>query len=131
MDIEKIQPEDLDKPIASRRNKRDPTDLKKQAQTWVYDDVRRKETKPKKSKERGWFHVENVIGHRVTRVKNKDQIELKVKWQDYADPTWEVFSGFVKDAGFMVERYLIKKSLMRPLQEYLEMKKLKQNEHKR
>lgn len=53
---------------------------KKQVENWSFEDVRRKDTQPKKSKERGWFHVENIIAHRVSRVKNKDQIELKVKW---------------------------------------------------
>ena len=80
--------------------------------------MRRKDAAPKKSKERGWFSVENIIGHRITRVKNKDQVELKVKWQDYTEPTWESFTGFVKDAAFMVERYFIRKSLMKTLQEY-------------
>lgn len=37
----------------------------------------------------------------------------------------------MKDAGFMVERYLIRKSLMKPLQEYQEMKKLKTADQKR
>ena len=69
--------------------KRDTAEQKKQTTNFVYEEVRRKETQPKKSKERGWFHVENIIGHRITRVKNKDFIELKVKWQDYTDPTWE------------------------------------------
>ena len=96
---------------------------KQQAESWSFEDVRRKDTQPKKSKERGWFHVENIIAHRVSRVKNKAQIELKVKWQDYNEPTWELFSGFVKDAAILVEKYLIRKSLMKPLQEYLELKK--------
>jgi len=50
---------------------------------------------------------------------------LKVKWEDYTEPTWEGFTGFVKDTAPMVERYLIKKSLMKPLQAYHELKRLK------
>ena len=53
--------------------------------------------------------------NKISKVKNKDQIELKVKWEDYTEPTWEAFTGFVKDTAPMVERYLIKKSLMKPL----------------
>lgn len=91
----------------------------------VYEEIKRPETQPKKSKERGWYRVEGIIGHRVTKIKNKDQIELKVKWEDYSEPTWEAFTGFVKDTAPMVERYLIKKSLMKPLQAYYELKRLK------
>ena len=80
--------------------------------------MKRTEPAPKKSKERGWYRVEGIIGHRISRVKNKDQIELKVKWEDYVETTWEAFTGFVKDTAPMVERYLIKKSLMKPLQAY-------------
>lgn len=71
------------------------------------------------------------MGHRLTRVKNREQIELKVKWQDYSEPTWESFTGFVKDASAIVERYLLRKSLMKPLQEYIEMKKVKKAQEKR
>ena len=76
-----------------------------------------KKPKPpsKKSKERGWYKVEGITGHRIVKVKNKDLIELRVKWEGYADPTWEAFNGFVKDTAPMVERYLLKKSLMKPL----------------
>jgi hypothetical protein len=52
-------------------------------------------------------------------------MELKVKWEDYLEPTWEAFTGFVKDTSPMVERYLIKKSLMKPLQAYNELKRIK------
>ena len=63
-------------------------------------------------------------------MKNKDQIELKVKWEDYTEPTWEAFNGFVKDTAPMVERYLIKKSLMKPLQDYQAYKRMKTLESK-
>lgn len=81
----------------------------------VYEEVKKPDILPKKSKERGWYRVEGIVGHRISKVKNKDQIELKVKWEDYSEPTWEAFNGFVKDTAPMVERYLIKKSLMKTL----------------
>ena len=74
--------------------------------------------------------MEGIIGHRITRVKNKDSVELKVKWEDYTEPTWEAFNGFVKDTAPMVERYLMKKSLMKPMQVYSEFKRLKSLEFK-
>ena len=54
----------------------------------------------------------------MNRKKTKDSIELKVKWEGYNEPTWEVFSSFVKDTAPMVERYLIRKSLLKTLAEY-------------
>ena len=94
---------------------------------WTFEEVKRPEPKPKpqKSKERGWYRVEGILSHRITKVHNRDQIELKVKWEDYTEPTWEAFSGFVKDTAPMVERYLIKKSLMKPLQSYCDFRRLK------
>lgn len=87
--------------------------------------MKRPESQPKKSKERGWYKVEGIIGHRITKIKNKDTLELRVKWEDYSEPTWEAFNGFVKDTAPMVERYLLKKSLMKPLQAYSDLKRLK------
>ena len=69
--------------------------------------------------------MEGIVGHRVVRIKNKEKVELKVKWEGYNDPTWEAFTGFVKDTAPMVERYLIKKSLMKPLHAYNELKRIK------
>ena len=69
--------------------------------------------------------MEGITGHQISRVKNKDQIELRVKWEGYEETTWEVFTGFVKDTAPMVERYLIKKSLMKPMQALQELKRLK------
>lgn len=63
-------------------------------------------------------------------MRNKHSIELRVKWENYTEPTWEGFNGFVKDTAPMVERYLIKKSLMKPLQEYQEWKRQKSLETK-
>ena len=80
---------------------------------------------PKKSKERGWYRVEGIVGHRIVKVKKKDKLELKVKWEDYVETTWEAFTGFVKDTAPMVERYMIKKSLIKPLQAYNELKRIK------
>ena len=57
----------------------------------------------------------------MNKKKSKDAIELKVKWEGYSEPTWEVFSSFVKDTAPMVERYLIRKSLLKTLQEYQEL----------
>lgn len=48
-----------------------------------------------------------------------------MKWEDYSEPTWEAFSNFVKDTAPMVERYLLKKSLLRPLDIYMELKRLR------
>ena len=59
--------------------------------------------------------MDNITGHRVTRKKNKDVIELRVQWEGYSAPSWEEFTGFVKDTAHIVERYLIKNQL-RPLQ---------------
>ena len=112
-------------PIAERRKKRDLADLKKSSFQWPLEEIKRTETQPKKSKQRGWYRVEGIIDHRVTKVKNKDQIELRVKWENYTEPTWEGFNGFVKDTAPMVERYLIKKSLMKPLKVYQEYKRQK------
>ena len=50
---------------------------------------------------------------------------MKVKWEGYSEPTWEIFSSFVKDTAPMVERYLIRKSLLKSLQEYQELYQLK------
>ena len=131
-EVQQADPEqpDLNKPIAERRKKRDLAEQKKFNQQWPHEEVKRPETQPKKSKERGWYRVEGIIGHRITRVKNKDSVELKVKWEDYSEPTWEAFNGFVKDTAPMVERYLIKKSLMKPMQVYSEFKRQKSVEFK-
>lgn len=51
-----------------------------------------------------------------------------MKWQGYAEPTWELFSAFAKDASVLVERYFIRKSLLKTLQEYQELKKAKTGE---
>ena len=56
----------------------------------------------------------------MNKKKSKESIELKVKWEGYTEPTWEIFSSFVKDTAPMVERYLIRKSLLKSLQEYQE-----------
>lgn len=92
---------------------------------YTYEEYKRPEVVPKKSKERGWYRVEGITGHRISRVRNKEFVELRVKWEDYTEQTWEAFNGFVKDTAPMVERYLIKKSLMKPLQAYHEFKRLK------
>lgn len=62
----------------------------------------------KKTKEHGWYRVNSISGHRVVKVKNHDQIELKIYWEGYTDPSWENFCGFVKDTSVKVERYLIR-----------------------
>lgn len=117
---------DLNRPIAERRQKRDlAVQSKIEKQPVSYEVMKRPESQPKKSKERGWYKVEGIIGHRITKIKNKDSIELRVKWEDYSEPTWEAFNGFVKDTAPMVERYLLKKSLMKPLQAYGDLKRLK------
>jgi len=38
----------------------------------VYEEVKKPDILPKKSKERGWYRVEGIVGHRVSKVKNKD-----------------------------------------------------------
>ena len=65
------------------------------------------------------------MGHRIVKEKNKDVIEVRVKWQGYAEPTWESFTNFAKDTAPLVERYLLKQSLMRPLDFYMEIKRLR------
>ena len=84
-----------------------------------------KQTSGQKSQERGWYRVEGILEHRVVRVKNRDRIELRVKWADYEETTWEAFCSFVKDTAPMVERYLTKKSLIKPLHAYSELKRVK------
>ena len=46
-------------------------------------------------------------------------------WEGYSEPTWESLQSFVKDTAPLVERYLLKKSLMKPLHIYSELKRLK------
>lgn len=50
---------------------------------------------------------------------------MNIKWEGYDEATWEAFIGFVKDTAPMVERYLIKKSLMKPLQIFNDLKRVK------
>lgn len=52
--------------------------------------------------------MDAITGHKITRIKNRDTIEFRVQWEGYDKPTWEGFTGFVKDTAHMVERYLIK-----------------------
>ena len=63
---------DLSKPIAERRQKRDVGEQKKFIEQMVYEETKRPEKQSKKSKSQGWYRVEAIIGHRVTKVKNKD-----------------------------------------------------------
>ena len=74
-----------------------------------------KESKKKKSQnqsnQRGWYRVDCITGHRITRIKNKDVIELRVQWEGYSEPSWEQFTGFVKDTAHLVERYFIRNQL--------------------
>ena len=62
--------------------------------------------------------MQSIKDHRLVPDNNKLTIELKVKWEDYEEPTWEGFTGFVKDTAPMVERYLIKKSLMKTIAQW-------------
>ena len=55
--------------------------------------------------------MDSIQGHRVTKEKNRDLIELKVFWEGYSEPSWEGFCGFVKDTAVKVERYLIKNQI--------------------
>lgn len=109
------EPADLSKPIAERRKKRELVEQKTQVLQVSSSEFKRPEPQPKKSQERGWYRVEGIIGHRINKKKSKDNIELKVKWEGYSEPTWEIFSSFVKDTAPMVERYLIRKSLLKTL----------------
>ncbi len=52
--------------------KRDAVESRKQNLGFGFEEMRRKDAAPKKSKERGWFSVENITGHRITRIKNRD-----------------------------------------------------------
>jgi hypothetical protein len=63
---------DNGKSLAERRQKRDVREQKKFIEQRVYEEPKRPEICPKKSKERGWYRVEGIIGHRVIRIKNKD-----------------------------------------------------------
>ena len=97
---EKIVAAELSLSIAERRKKRDINDANKFDQSFLtHEDLRRPQKKKKKSKQRGWYRVEAIIGHRIPRQKNKDKIELQVKWEDYDEPTWECFQGFVRDTA--------------------------------
>ena len=68
-----------------------------------------------KSQERGWYAVEAITGHRIAKHKKRDILELQVQWENYDEPTWEGFAHFVKETTPIVERYIIQKSLMKPL----------------
>ena len=48
-----------------------------------------------------------------------------MKWVDYEETTWEAFTSFVKDTAPMVEHYLTKRTLMKPLHAYHELKRVK------
>ena len=48
-----------------------------------------------------------------------------MKWVDYEETTWEAFTSLAKDTAPMVEHYLTKKSLMKPLHAYRELKRVK------
>ena len=61
----------------------------------------------------------------MVKCKKHDEIELKVKWENYDEPTWESFVHFVKETTPIVERYLIQKSLIKPLQLQNELEKQK------
>jgi hypothetical protein len=72
------------------------------------DSAASSKSKQKKSLERGWYRVEGITGHRMTKQKKRDQIELRVKWEGYQEATWENFETFVKDTAPMVERYILR-----------------------
>ena len=36
---------------------------------------------------------------------------MKVFWEGFTEPTWESFSGFVKDAPEKVERYFLRQQI--------------------
>ena len=78
----------------------------------------------KKSVVSGWFKVDGIVGHRINKVKNKESVEFRVKWQDYKEPTWESFTSFVKDTAPMVERYMLTKNLLAPPDFKMEVKRL-------
>lgn len=88
-------------------------------------DIHRPRKQTKKSEDRGWYRVDAVTGHRVTRIKNRDTIEFRVQWEGYPKPTWEGFPGFVKDAAHMVEKYLIKSQIRKYQQLKDNLKELK------
>eukprot|EP00353_Schmidingerella_taraikaensis_P010669 CAMPEP_0185568538 /NCGR_PEP_ID=MMETSP0434-20130131/1469_1 /TAXON_ID=626734 ORGANISM="Favella taraikaensis, Strain Fe Narragansett Bay" /NCGR_SAMPLE_ID=MMETSP0434 /ASSEMBLY_ACC=CAM_ASM_000379 /LENGTH=72 /DNA_ID=CAMNT_0028183097 /DNA_START=243 /DNA_END=461 /DNA_ORIENTATION=- len=72
MPLFRVNEADLNKPIAERRKKRDATEQKKFMQQIMFEEIKKPVPQPKKSRERGWFKVEGINGHRLIRVKNKD-----------------------------------------------------------
>ena len=121
---------DFNMPIAERRVKRQKSEPGKHLQYEVPPVEKKAKPKPKKSQDSGWFKVDGIVGHRIVKEKNRDQIELRVKWQGYSEPTWESFTNFAKDTTPLVERYLLRQSLMRPLDFYMEFKRLRSLEVK-
>ena len=77
--------------------------------------LKKQSKRSKKVNRHGWYRVNSISGHRIVKVKNHDQLDLKIFWEGYSDPSWEGFCGFVKDTPGKVERYLIKNQI-RPYQ---------------
>ena len=69
--------------------------------------------------------MEEIIGHRFIRKDNKENLELKIKWKGYKETTWEIFADFARDTAPLVERYLLKNSLLKPLENLNEIRRLK------
>ena len=98
------------------------------------EEAYRQKKVPQKSQERGWYVVEAITGHRIAKHKKRDVLELQVQWENYDEPTWEGFTHFVKETTPIVEKYIIQKSLMKPLQlqaEYERAKKVNQKSDSR
>ena len=107
---------DMDSSIANRRKKReDTTSANKFHEYQAIEEAYRQKKVPQKSQERGWYVVEAITGHRIAKHKKRDFLELQVQWENYDEPTWEGFTHFVKETTPIVERYIIQKSLMKPL----------------
>lgn len=102
-----VSPDD-NRPVRQRKTSKRFTD-------YVNTDTNQQKRKPLLAK-KNYYSVDKIEGHRVTREKNRDFVELKVYWEGYADPSWEGFTGFVKDAAQKVERYFIRNQI-RPYQQ--------------
>lgn len=63
---------ELDKSIAERRKKREKADSNRMRDFLQVKDVPQKAERQNKSRDRGWYRVEKVVGHRLSRVKNKE-----------------------------------------------------------
>ena len=73
---EEINPLELDSSIADRRRRRENTDSDKFHEYMAIEEAKRQKKMAQKSQERGWYAVENILGHRIAKYKKREILEL-------------------------------------------------------